>query len=281
MITTEKINDVVVTVDKTKKDKDTRLAKGYKLFSEPYANIFICAKKKSGKTVLLQNILKQTVGRDTQVIFFCSTIYKDDTYLGIMKMLKKMGINYHAYTSMKEMTENGVIDNLAVLTETLIEMSKDDFNDDEDEEKQTDKSHLFYNIDEEDEKGQAKQKKEKYIAPSYIIILDDLSTELKNTALVSLQKKNRHINSKIIVSSQHYNDMLPSSRLQQDYLILFKNIPADKLKEIYQDISTPISMDEFFKAYHLCTKEKFNFLYCDLVNDEFRMNFNKRLNFKK
>jgi hypothetical protein len=281
MITTKKINDVVVKVAKqNKKDTDTRLAKGYKLFPEPYANIFICAKKKSGKTNLLFNILDETVGRDTHVLFFVSTIFKDKTYKAILRMLRKKGVNYHCNTSLKEETKDGSIDSLQVLVDTLTSMSQDEFEDDDednDNEKPKDILHEIYGNGHDEEDEQEKEKKEKYLAPKYIIVFDDLSTELKSNSLVGLLKKNRHFNAKILLCSQHYNDLLPSSRLQQDYLILFKNISKEKLKEIYTDISTPISIEEFYKVYNYCTKDKFNFLYCDLINDEFRKNFNQKI----
>ena len=83
MYRVKKINDVVVKPPKVLLDnQDNRPVKGAKMIAEPYANIFLCARKKSGKTVTIHNILKNCVGRDTTVIFFCSTLYKDPTYRG-------------------------------------------------------------------------------------------------------------------------------------------------------------------------------------------------------
>ena len=118
-------------------------------------------------------------------------------------------------------------------------------------------------------------KKTKYLAPEYIIIFDDLSNELKSKSLVTLLKKNRHFKCKIIISSQHYNDILPESRKQADYMLIFKNITEKKLIEIHKDINVAVTFDEFMELYRFATKDKFNFLYVDCVNDEYRKNFNE------
>jgi hypothetical protein len=82
--------------------QDTRPILGEALFPEIFANIALIAKKKSGKTTALHHILKRCAGRDTHVIFFCSTIYKDRSYVGIRNMLEKKNITFDVHTSLKE-----------------------------------------------------------------------------------------------------------------------------------------------------------------------------------
>jgi hypothetical protein len=55
-----------------------------------YPNIFICAKKKSGKTTCIFNILKTCTDKNTLGIYiFCSTYTKDVNWMAIKDMLEK------------------------------------------------------------------------------------------------------------------------------------------------------------------------------------------------
>ena len=53
---------------------------GYNYFPTLYSNIYICSRRRSGKTTLIYNILKNCVNKHTNVVFFCSTINSDSTY---------------------------------------------------------------------------------------------------------------------------------------------------------------------------------------------------------
>jgi hypothetical protein len=114
----------------------------------------------------------------------------------------------------------------------------------------------------EDEKEiKIKKRKPKYVAPKYIFIFDDLSSELKDPIISQLVKKHRHFKSKVILSSQYILDIDQQSRRQMDYFILFGGINKDKLNMIYVNADLSISEDEFNKLYHYATTEKYNFLY--------------------
>ena len=56
----------------------------------------------------------------------------------------------------------------------------------------------------ENEKSKKKKKKCKYKCCEYMIIFDDLSSELKSKSLLNLLKKNRHYKSKLIISHNGY-----------------------------------------------------------------------------
>jgi len=56
----------VALIDK----QDTRPVKGSALFRLAYANIFLCARKNSGKTSAIYKIIKECSGRNTTVIAF-------------------------------------------------------------------------------------------------------------------------------------------------------------------------------------------------------------------
>ena len=255
----KKLNNEVVTVIPSKVPKDLRPVKGFKLFPEMNANIFVCAKKKSGKTVTIWHTLRKCCGKDTKIIVFCSTLHKDATWISIQEWAEKKGLVFIGHESIKD--EDGV-DQLELLIKDLQAKVEGD----EPEEKS------ILDSDSEDEEP---KKKEKYQAPEYIFILDDLSTELKSNSIPRLLKVNRHFKSKTIISSQWLNDLHPMSRKQQDYFILFRGHPQKKLEEIHRDASISIPLEEFWKVYKFATEMPFSFLYVDCTTGEFRRNFNE------
>jgi hypothetical protein len=255
----KKLNNEVVDKVPLLETPDTRPIKGESLFPEIYANVFLCARKKSGKTSTIYKILKKCCGKKTKVIVFCSTVNKDTSWATIRAWCDHKDIPFVAHTSLKN--DDGV-DELALLVQELSE-------DQEQEPKKPPKTFLDSDSEEEEE-----EKPPKYRAPEYIIILDDLSTELKSKSITSLLKKNRHFRSKILISSQHLNDLLPEGRKQLDYFILFRGHPLKKIEEIHRDADISIPLDEFYRVYKFATEEPYSFLYVDCTTGEFRRNFN-------
>jgi len=262
----QKINNIVVKPVRGMGEVDHRPVKGESLFSEIYANIFLCAKKKSGKTSVIAKIIKECTTSETKVIVFSSTFNKDDIWRSIEKFCDLRRIDFLGMTSL---VEDGV-DQLDSLVKDLERAKRP-----ETEKKLAGHGHLLWEDEEEDEKP----KKLKYRAPEFLIVLDDLSTELKSKSLTALLKKNRHFRMKIVISSQYWNDLLPESRKQLDYILVFKAIPENKLEEIYHDADLSIPFEQFVVMYHQATKQQFSFLYIDTRNEEFRRNFNSRLQY--
>ena len=118
-----------------------------------------------------------------------------------------------------------------------------------------------------------KSKKAKFLAPEYMIIFDDLSSELKSKSLLSLLKFNRHFKAKLIISSQWLHDLLPESRKQIDLFLIFKGFPLEKLNAIHKDCDSSIPFDMFYAMYKKTTKLPHSFLYVDTREDYFRRNF--------
>ena len=119
-----------------------------------------------------------------------------------------------------------------------------------------------------------KPRRSKYQSPEYIIVFDDLSNELKSRTLLGLLKKNRHFKTKLIISSQWINDLLPESRKQIDLFLIFKGFPERKLTEIYKDCDSGLPFDTFYKLYKKATKKPYSFLY--IGSDSYRCNFDKQ-----
>ena len=270
----KKINNVKVKKVQLNEVEDHRPVKGADLFEEIYANIFLCAKKKSGKTSTIYKIVKECLGKKTKVIAFVSTLHKDATWNAIRKYCEGKGNEFIGHTSLKEDGE----DLLDKLVKELEEEAETEFEDNNIDERL---KHLEKKLcpvlcdgDSDNEEKVRKERKEKYRSPEYLILLDDLSSELKSKSLVSLLKKNRHFKAKIIVSSQYLNDMLPESRKQQDYFLIFRGQPNKKLEEIRRDADVGLDEEEFRDVYQFATEERYSFLYIDTHQNTYRRNFN-------
>lgn len=256
---TKKINNEVVREVPQLTEKDTRPVKGANLFPEIYSNIFLCAKKKSGKTSTIFKILKTCCGSNTKIIVFCSTLHKDSSWETIQAWADHYGHPFNGNTSLKE---DGV-DLLDELVEGL--------------EKKTTPAAKIRNILDSDSEDEEEKKPSRTRSPEYIIILDDLSNQLKSSSLTTLLKKNRHFKCKILISSQYLNDIPPESRKQMDYWILFKGHPKKKLLEIYQDADISVPFETFEAIYDFATEKPFSFLYIDPTDGTFRRNFNYQI----
>lgn len=55
---------------------------GYDYFTEPFSNVFLLAKKNSGKTTVIYHLLENILSEELEqkVYFFVSTIHKDIIY---------------------------------------------------------------------------------------------------------------------------------------------------------------------------------------------------------
>ena len=268
-------------------DEDKRPIKGFDICEEPYANIFLCAKKKSGKTSALFKIIKECVVKKTIIVVFCSTAYKDKNWIQIRRYFKKKGMDIRVFTSLYENGE----DQLNNLIEDLKEEAKDEEDQKEEQEeeqeepeidrcasilKQLENMHLAATgrgLPVEDSKKEKKPRKCKYLAPEYMIIFDDLSSELKSRSLLSLLKFNRHFKAKMIISSQWLHDLLPESRKQIDLFLIFKGFPTAKLNEIYKDCDSSVPFETFVKIYKKSTEKPHSFMYICTRSDTFRRNF--------
>jgi hypothetical protein len=253
----KQINDVKVKPIKTVQVGGK--FKGSKLFSEPYGNIAIYGRKKSGKSSCIFKIIQECAGRNTTVILFVSTIKVDPSYKAIKAWLKERGISCISFSS----TEGDSRENH--LADLISHMQKNEDDSDADD----DEPHI--NADDEKSKPSRAPK-----APEYLIILDDLSeAELRSKPVYTLLKHNRHFKSKVIISSQDVKDITPKSLKQIQTFILFPNLDEDRLSFVYKKASFPIDEPTFMKMYKQATKDPYNFFYASTDGD-FRHNFDKQ-----
>ena len=291
MISLKKINKQTVKAIPIP-NEDTRPIKGFKICEEVYANIFLCAKKKSGKTSAIFKIIKECSNKDTIIIIFCSTVYKDKNWIQMRKHFEKKN-EIRVFTSIYEDGEDQLHKLINDLNCQAQENKNDENNEKESEELEIDrcddiieklKNHYLSSIgkgtpkeeNEDAENNKKKQRKSKHRAPEYIIVFDDLSTELKSRSLLDLLKKNRHYKTKLIISSQWVHDLLPESRKQIDLFLIFKGFSDAKMKELYKDSDSSIPFETFIEVYKKATELPYSFLYVDTRSDSFRCCFDKQ-----
>ena len=245
---------------------------GYDYFSTLYSNIYICSKRKSGKTTLIYNILKNCTNKRSNVVFFCSTIHRDSTYKIILDMLEKKGINTMVYSHFiegKENLLNGILDELNAELE-----AKEDEKIKIEEQKLNPKPKIeLFPVE---QKTERKERKPKKLSPEYIFIFDDLGNDLRHQCITQLFKTSRHYKAKVIVSSQYIHDLSNSAIKNLDYTLIFKSFNREKLMVLFEALDLSIEFETFEKLYNDATAKPFNFLYVDSRDNTYRKNFNER-----
>jgi len=258
--------------------EDLRPVRGRDIFPEIYANSFFCARKKSGKSCAIYHTIKNCATSETRVIAFVSTLHRDPTWRSIQKLCQDMKVDFTGYTSIKDPeTKEDILD-------TIVKHLEQTTGEDKEEEEARPKQGIILCADDLiQHSGQRKRKKPKERAPKIIFIFDDLSGELQSPSVTVLLKKNRHFMCKVLMASQYWNDIALQARKQIDYVLLYRGLAQslDKLTDIYKNCDLSVKFDMFLDIYRFCTKEKYHFMYIDVVNSEFRRDFSHKLELPK
>ena len=258
--------------------------RGQELISELYANMFLVAKKNSGKTTVISHLLKHTIDKRTTVCIFSSTVHIDKAWIAIQKMLKRKGISVFVFTSLVEDGVNlleqfldGVSnENTNPRSSEVLEEKKECIN------KEPDTKRLCH-FPEEDTKTVEPEKKERLISystrvPKYWMILDDLDVaSLRSPVIANMLKKNRHYQMRTSIVSQHVIHIKPDSYSQLDYLYLWAGFAEDYVRKVWEHISSHMDFNEFYTLYREATAEKYSFLNIDIRNQSYRVKFGKHL----
>ena len=263
MIKTKKLNDFQISKIKLPRIEEKKVRGGALL--PLYSNTFICARKTSGKTTVIFNILKKCVDRDTIVDLFVSTIEKDRSWLRIVEYLRGKGVQVNPHMS-----------TIGAGGEDLIrDIIDQPLPQDEDTESSEEEETYISIRRKQKEPKERKKRKPSKLAQKRIVVLDDIGNELKKPSIDQLLKVNRHLHSKVILSSQYLNDLSPQARRQIDVWLLFNGCKKEKLNTIMRDCDTHLGYNTFENVYKYATADKFNFLYIDCHNSKFRKNFNQ------
>lgn len=262
----EKINSAVVKPIPLPKE-DKREWKGAEVMTG-YPNVFICCRKNSGKTTMIHDMLKRTCcKRQTKVFAIVASHDKDANWIAIMHMLQEKGIPNEFYFSIHDPVDGkNALDKIIEEIDTPPESSED-----EEEEPQIIRDDTSLTV-------KRKPRKPKKLAPRFVIVLDDVSSELKDKRIAMLYKRNRHSKCRTITSSQYIHDLVPAARTQIDIFLLGHSICREKLLHVYKFAEPPMSEEEFFEMYHFATTSgQYKFLYLNPTKQDYRVNFDKRI----
>lgn len=267
----KKINNILVHPVVTPSTNDVTNVKGYKLIPQTIYTLFICSKKKSGKSSLINIITNKCTDKRTIFWIFCSTYRIDETWKAIIKMLKDRGNQVHLFDSIME----GKTDNLMEIVDSLAEEGEEEV----EESKDVIPKKVFKIFEQEEKKK--KEYKPKKKAPENMFIFDDISSELKCKSVTKLLKEHRHSNSSVIISSQYLHDLAPQCIAQIDYFMAFRAFPYEKMEVIHKLLDLSIPLNVFWKIYKECTEKPYSFMYLNIRNEEIRCNFNTMVEYKK
>lgn len=299
-LTIQKINDIEVKPLKTK-NVVVKPARGADMFTDPYFQCFILSRKKSGKSVLISNIVKKCAQPGyTTVICFSTTVNKDPAWLALKQYCKKKGIDFQGLTEIVSTDQNGskrdfLSDFMKMVLKTGNEEVVDSEAEDEAEDSQDEDSQDDYDSEESDSEPEFYQVnrlkpikfvqdtpsiKKEYptIAPQWLLCFDDISEELKRPSVQAFLKKSRHLLCSVLIASQDCRDILPACHRQADAYCLFAGLDDSVLEKIRRDAGLSVSLETLLKMYRASTAKKFNFFYIDVRNDQFRRNFNEKFN---
>lgn len=280
---TEIINRVKVKPIVNNITEEISDVKGKELFKNNLSNIFICSRKRSGKSCLIGNILKKMADKRTTIIIFSSTVNIDPCWINIKEMLEKKGIPMLCYTHFIDDDGHNILDDF------LKDLEQEQEEESGSARSPTEETKNFITGDgtflrfegEQEGSGYKKLIKKPYVpkksVPKYILCFDDLSSDLRHGSIIKNLKSNRHRNIMNILSSQYFLDLNTGAMSNLDYLIIFKGQDEDKLEKIHKRLDLGITLDTFKKYYEYAVKQPYNFLYIDIRNDEYRKNFNEKL----
>jgi hypothetical protein len=274
MISEKKINNVSIRPLITNTNVDIKKIKGGNLIPSSYNVTFLCAKRKSGKTSTLAEILQKTSDKKTTFWIFCPTHRVDSSWKELIKILENKGNLVNLFDSIMD----GKTNNLDIIMNDLSNPEEEEC--DDDKKLFVDKPLCKIKFDNEEEEKKKKIYKPKKVAPEHIFVFDDISHELKNPSIAALLKKSRHFKSAVYLSFQYPLDIRPECWKQAEYCLCFKSFSRDKLEHIHKHMDLTCEIEDFYNIYDYVFKdpsEKWNFLYIDVRDQLYRKNFNKKL----
>jgi len=246
--------------------------KGYDVFptSGPYWNAFICAKKKSGKSSLINLITQKCTDKRTIIWIFCATHGIDPTWIEIKKYLNERGNLVNTFDSLMDGKTN-ILDEIIDEINTVDEVVE--------KEEPKPKQLLKFNEDKEmSGSGKKKEYKPKKTACENLFIFDDMpAIFLRNNSIARLLKIHRHSKSSVIISSQWITDIQPQAILQLDYFIAFRSLSQEKMENIHKLLDLSIEFSKFWDIYKHCTMEPYSFMWLSTRDEKFRCRLNKEI----
>ena len=296
MFETEKVNNIKITpLINQKFNKKT--VHGYQFFPNPYNNVALVARTKSGKTNCIYRTLENTLKSNTNVIIFCPSVNTDPTYKKMKSMLKQKKCNVKVYEHFEEKGVNH-IENLVSLLSEKAEKK----NGGGGEEKKHGKIDFKLSMDEilfthdpmieneseapmsggaEPPKSKPEKKKKGKLAPEYVLIIDDLSSLCRHKSITRLLCKARHMKMRVFISIHSIMDLDKAAWGQLANIFLFPNISEERIEQVADKCGLSFKGDTkkrrvLCDLYDQATALPYNFLNCNTQNMTFRRNYDEQ-----
>jgi hypothetical protein len=204
---------------------------------QPPFTLEIIAPTKSGKSVIILNILKNVLlgysdGVFDEIYYISPTLELDET----LKIINED-------ETIIKITDDEELENLDDILKDIMKSQK--------EKNEDDRKHV-------------------------LIVLDDMIDYLKKSKVLgNLTTKNRHLRVSIILVSQVFNS-IPVKARKNGTSYIFSNIYNQKdLNDINEEIGS--NFPDFMDYYKEATKEKYNFLFVDVRSMSLWHNFKSLL----
>ena len=220
------------------------------LIKEPFENssffYIICGPPQSGKTSLLVNMLKRQPKKENNIYY--------QVFSKILLVMPE--------TSRGSISKKHNIFDLLPPDQVFDEFSIDVY----------DTVHVIKDIFSENEE-EAKYKNKKYKSEHQLLILDDITAQLKNKdvekMLVDLTLNRRHLKLSIILLVQVLNKIPKSVRSATTSLIFFTSKSKSQLQVIFEEF---IMMDKkmFEELIKFCFDAQHNFIFINKKGDYFK-----------
>lgn len=253
--------------------------KGKELVPDQFARMFLGAGSGSGKSTVINHLLKHTVDRRATVVIFSSTVDIDNVWKNSVNYLKKKKIPVFTFP---HIIEEGV-NMLECFLETIEEKHREPIEPNEPGKDDTPPKPLFCLFEEEiKEEQEDKPRKTRKInyktrVPEYLLILDDISKEmLRSSSIYNLYKKARHYKTRVMVSSQGVLDVKPELWANFTDVYLWKGFSKTHMKIIHDRLPVmSMEFEDFYDLYLRITSEQYAFMNISVSDGKIRKKFSK------
>jgi len=248
-----------------------------KIMKYDYFTASFYAKRRSGKTYLIFQLLKALVKKHSDIYIFSPTAHLDKTWKEITSWLDSKGLNYTIYTELTDDDGNDIISDLLTQWSTPPEPEEDS----DSEEELEKESFSMYNetlINKlEKPKSKRKKKKKPPPPPDRWLILDDMSEHLKGRSIRKLFFNGRHYNAKILTSCHDVKKQSPDLIANSVYSFLFKRLSDERISHIRDKLDLDVDDKTFANMYKKATSKDYGFLLIDSDKDKFYNGFKSEL----
>lgn len=292
----KKVNNIKITPLINQKFNE-KTVHGFRWFANPYGNIALIARTKSGKTNCIYRCLENTLKPKTNVMIFCPSINTDQTYKKMKGMLKKKKCNVKCFENFQEKGINHL--NILVNELSTKEEKKEQKNESRDIQIPLTMDEIMFTnhpsvlgMGEVTEQRmipngermvvapkKAKKKKGK-LAPEWVVIIDDLSSLCRDPSITRLLCRSRHLKMRIFISLHSITDLQPAAFGQLANIMLFQNINEERIEQVADKCGLTFRQDTkkrrfLCELYDIATATPYSFLNCDTQNMTFRKNFDE------